>query len=191
LYKNRGFSFTTRGKLELQSNIAHLDFNYPEEAIHSLFLVNKCKYIYLLPFKKDMFLIPKYKNLYEFSDYGPRSDLLDSRYRRHTMVNAGYLVYEWKMSQKTAVTMGLQGSAFNDFNNDNENYIHGNWTVQLLMKDRYSGLNMILTMGFSKYNYEYYNTDKDAVHNPLNNPHRITDDISSYDIFIKVHCGFL
>lgn len=190
MYKNRGFSFATRGKVEFRKNLAHLNFNYPEETIYSLFLVNKCKYIYLLPFKKDMFLIPKYKNLYEFSDYGPRSDLLDFKYRRHTMINAAYLVYEWKMSQKTAITMGLQGSAFNDLNNSSESYLHGNWTIQLLMKDRYSGLNMILTTGFTKYNYEFYTTDKGTAHNPLNNPHRITDDISSYNVFIKVHCGF-
>jgi hypothetical protein len=136
-----------------------------------------------------MFFIPKYKNFYEFADYGPRSDLLDVKYRRNSMINALYLVYEWKLTQKTAVTVGVQASAFNDFNTDSENYYHGNTTLQLKMKDRYSGLNVIFTGGITKYGYTFYKNSK-IMHNPLNNPHRVSENISSYDIFLKVHCGF-
>ena len=123
-------------------------------------------------------------------DYGPRSVNLDMKYRRHTMINAAYLVYEWKMTKKTSITTGLQFSTFNDFNNNSENYHHRNWTFQLMMKDRYSGLRVILTTGLSLYHYGFYST-KGTKHNSLNNPHRIDDDVSSYDIFLKVHCGFL
>jgi hypothetical protein len=189
LFRNRGFNFTTRGKYEFTKHFPHLDFDYPDANISSVILVNKCQYIYLLPVLKDMFLIPKYKNLYEFMDYGPRSNRLDGKYRCNTMINAAYLVYEWKFTPKTAITTGLQFTGFNDFINSNENYYHGNFTIQLLIKDRYTGLNTILTTGFSKYNYVYYNASGMA-HNPFNNPHRITDNISSYDWFLKIHCGF-
>jgi hypothetical protein len=190
IFKNRGFNLTSRGKLEFQKDFPQLQYNYTGKNIYSISLVNKCKYIYLLPFKKDMFLIPKYKNLYEIMDYTSRTELLDLKYRRHTMINAAYLVYEWKMTRKTAITTGLQFSTFNDFNHGDENYYHGNWTIQLLMKDRYSGLNMILTTGFTKYGYVFYQTKGEAVHNPLNNPHRVVDDISSYDVFLKIHSSF-
>jgi len=189
LFKNRGFNFTTRGKYEFTKHLPHLDFNYQDANISSATLVNKCQYIYLLPVLKDMFLIPKFKDMVEFMGYGPRSDLLDNKYRRGTMSNAAYLVYEWKFTQKTAITSGLQFTAFNDFFNNDENFYHGNFTIQLLMKDRYTGLNTILTTGFSKYRYTFYNAPGIA-HNPLNNPHRITDNISSYDWFLKIHCGF-
>ena len=195
IFRNRGFNFTTRGKWEFTKHFPHLDFNYPDENISSLILLNKCEYIYLLPFFKDMFLIPKYKNYWEYSsygptsDYGPRSASLDYKYKRNAMSNNGYIVHEWKFSEKTAITTGFQYSIFNDFNNPLENYYHGNFTIQLLMKDRYSGLNVILTTGFSKYNYVFYNSGG-TMHNPLNNEHRVTDDINSYELFLKVHCGF-
>jgi hypothetical protein len=189
IFKNRGFNLTTRGKYEFTKHFPHLDFNYTDENISSLFLVNKCEYIWLLPFSKDMFLIPKYKNLYEYSDYGPRRNSLDDTYRRNTMANNAYLVYEWKFTQKTSITTGVQFTAFNDFNNAEENYYHGNWTLQLMIKDRYAGLNTILTTGVSKYNYDFYNS-QGTQHNPFNNPYRITDNISSYYLFLKVHCGF-
>jgi hypothetical protein len=189
IYKNRGFNFTTRGKFEFQKNHPHLEFNYPDESIYSLILTNKCEYIWLLPFFKDMFLTPKYKNIYEFMNYGPRLASLDSKYQHNTMINAAYLVYDWKFTEKTAITTGVQFTNFSDFLNHKEDYNHGNWTTQLLIKDRYSGLGVILTMGFSKYNYNFYNARKKE-HNPFNNPHRIEKSTSSYDVFLKVHCGF-
>lgn len=189
LYRNRGFNFTTRGKYEFTKHFAHPEFNYPDADISSLILVNKCEYIYLLPFSKDLFLIPRYKNYYDFGTYGPRTHQLDARFRNSTMANTAYLMLEWKFSEKTAITTGPEFKAFNDFFNEKEDYFHGNFSMQLLMKDRYAGLNMILTTGFSKYNYIFFRGAGTA-HNPLNNPHRITDDISSYDIFLKIHCGF-
>jgi hypothetical protein len=191
IYKTRGFNLTTRGKFEFQKNFPHLVFNYPEANIFSTTLVNKCEYIYLLPFLKDMFLIPKYKNLYNFEVYGPYMASIDGKYKQNSMTNAAYLVYEWKCTLKTSITTGLQFSTFNDNLKSDENFYHGNWTLQLMLKDRYAGLNMILTMGFAKYKYTFYNSKSpEAMHNPFNNPHRITSDISSYNLFMKVHCGF-
>lgn len=189
IFHNRGFNLTSRAKYEFTKHSPHLEFNYKDENISSLILVNKCEYIWLLPFFKDMFLIPKYKNLYELDDYGPRSDsLIDSKYRHNTMSNNAYLVYEWKFTPKTSITTGVQFELFNDFYTTDENYFHGNWTLQLMIKDRYSGLNVILTTGVARYNYHFYNCG--TQHNPYNNPYRITDDISSYYLFLKVHCGF-
>jgi hypothetical protein len=188
LYRNRGLNFTTRGKYEFTKHFAHPEFNYPTANISSLILVNKCEYIYLLPFLKDWFLIPRYKNFYESDFYGPRTDALDARFRNAIMTNAAYLMLEWKFSEKTAITIGPEFKTFNDFFNDKENYLHRNVSLQLMIKDRYSGLNMILTTGFSLYKYKFYNGG--IAHNPLNNPHRIIEDISSYDIFLKIHCGF-
>jgi hypothetical protein len=195
IFKNRGFNLTTRGKYEFTKHFPHLDFNYTDENISSLILTNKCEYIWLLPFLKDMYLIPKYKNIYEYDDYGPKSDYLsrsatlDSKYRHNTMSNNAYLVYEWKFTQKTSITTGYQFETFNDFNNAEENFYHGNWTLQLMIKDRYAGLNTILTTGVSKYNYVFYNSPG-TQHNPFNNPYRITENISSYNLFLDVHCGF-
>jgi hypothetical protein len=58
-----------------------------------------------------------------------------------------------------------------------------------MIKDRYAGLNMILTTGIAKYGYAY---DKASgkVHNAMNNPYRVTNNVSSYDLFFKIHCGF-
>jgi hypothetical protein len=189
LYRNRGFNFTTRGKYEFTKHFAHPEFNYPTANISSLILANKCHYIYLLPFLKDIFFIPRYKNYYDYGFYGPRTNGLDARYRKSAMTNAAYLMLEWKFSEKTAITAGPEYKIFNDFFNDKEDYYHRNFSLQLLIRDRFSGLNMILTTGFSWYKYDFYKGSGMA-HNPDNNPHRIVDDISSYDIFLKIHCGF-
>lgn len=204
LYKNRGFNFTTRGKFEFTKHFPHLDFNYTDKSISSLVLLNKGHYIWLLPFKKDMFIIPKFKSTFEWSDYGTRTDsLTDAKYRRNSLSNNAYVVYEWKVTPKTSITTGVQGQLFNDINNGDENFIHGNWTAQVMIKDRYAGMSMILTAGVSLYSYNY---SKDAemvlnpvsnlmekipvVHDPMNNPYRITADANSYDVFFKIHCGF-
>jgi hypothetical protein len=150
-----------------------------------------------------MFLIPKYKNIYEWDDYGPKSDsLMDYKYRQNTMSNNAYLVWEWKFTPKTSITIGGQLETFNDFNTASENYFHTNATLQLMIKDRYAGLNMILTTGVAKYYYDFYNS-RGATHlNPLNspfipasidnpyNPNRVTGNISSYDFFLRIYCGF-
>jgi hypothetical protein len=190
IFRNRGFNLTSRAKYEFTKQVPHLDFNYTDASISSLILVNKCEYIWLLPFFKDMFLIPKYKNIYELDDYGPGSDsLMDYRYRHNSMSNNAYLVYEWKFTPKTSIATGYQFEVFNDFLDPLETYYHGNWTLQLMIKDRYSGLNVILTTGVAKYFYDFYNSHE-IQHNPYNNPYRITNDISSYYLFLKVHCGF-
>jgi hypothetical protein len=190
IYKSRGFNLTSRGKYEFTKHVPHLDFNYADANISSLTLVNKCEYIWLLPFSKDMFLIPKYKNVYDLGAYGPRADsLADSKYRGNTMSNNAYLVYEWKFTPKTSITIGGQFELFNDFANHLEDYEHGNGTLQLMIKDRYAGLNMILTTGIAWYGYDYYNS-KGTQHNPFNNPYRITDNISAFDIFFKIYTGF-
>jgi hypothetical protein len=191
LFKSRGFNFTTRGKYEFTKHFPHLAYNYPDVNISSLVLLNKCEYIWLLPFLKDMYLIPKYKNVYEIMDYGPRVLSLDQKFRNNNMENIGDLVYEWKFTKKTAITLGVQGKLFNDFFDFKENYYTGNFSVQLLMQDRYFGMNIILTAGFSKYGYVFYNSPSNSFdHNPFNNPHHITGSISSYDLFLKVHSGF-
>jgi hypothetical protein len=105
------------------------------------------------------------------------------------MSNNAYLMYDWKFTPKTTITTGFQFELFNDFVTSSENFYHGNWTLQIMIKDRYAGLNMILTTGISKYGYTYYDSP-DKPHNALNNPYRITKDISSYDLFFKIHCGF-
>jgi hypothetical protein len=192
IFRNRGFNLTTRGKYEFTKQVAHPEYNYPDENISSLILVNKCHYIYLIPFFKnikDMFLIPRYKNVYEYTDYGPRVDRLDLKFRNHSMINIAQLVYNWQWTERTAISLGLQGKTFNDFFNDKENYYMRNFSTQFLIRDRYVGLNVILTTGVSLYKYVFYNTSG-IMHNPFNNPHRIGDNISSYDLFIKVHGGF-
>ena len=189
-FRNRGLNYTTAGKFEFQKHFTHLEFNYPDENISSLVLINKCEYIYLLPFFKDLFLIPKYKNVYELRDYGPNtSDSLDTVYRRNCMTNAAHLVCEWKLSEKSAFTAGYQCKRFDDFFDGGESYTEP-WCfgMQLLVKDRYTGLAVILTTGFTWYQYMYDEPHRD--HNPLNNPHRVIKDIQAHDIFIKVHCGF-
>jgi hypothetical protein len=202
IYKNRGFNFTTRAKWEFTEHFPHLDFNYTDENISSLILVNKCEYIWLLPFLKDMFLTPKYKNIYEWDDYGPRSDsLMDYKYHHNTMANNAYLVYDWKFTPKTSISVGYQFELFNDFFDPLENYYHNNGTLQLMIKDRYAGLNVILTTGVSLFNYVFYNSSG-TVHHPYNDPmapdpysnpyggYGITDNINSYYLFLQVHCGF-
>ncbi len=202
IYRNRGFNFTTRGKWEFTKHLPHLEFNYTEENISSLVLVNKCEYIWALPFLKDMFLTPKYKNIYEWDDYGPRSDsLMDYKYHHNTMANNAYLVYDWKFTPKTSISIGYQFELFNDFFDPLQNYYHNNGTFQLMIKDRYAGLNVILTTGVSLYNYVFYNSSG-TVHHPYNDPmapdpysnpyggFEITDNINSYYLFLQVHCGF-
>lgn len=105
------------------------------------------------------------------------------------MINIADLIYEWKCTQKTAISLGVQAKTFNDLFNSRENYFMRNYSIQLLIKDRYSGLNVILTTGVSLYRYFFYNAT-DIKHNPLNNPHHIVDNISAYDLFLKVHGGF-
>jgi hypothetical protein len=200
MYKSRGFNFTTRAKYEFTKHFPHLDFNYTDENISSLILTNKCEYIWALPFAKDMFLTPKYKNLYEWDDYGPKSDsVMDDKYRHNTMSNNAYLVYDWKFTPKTSISTGVQFELFNDFFNPLENYYHGNWTIQLMIKDRYAGMNVILTTGVSLYNYVFYSSPAGMVHDPFNNPMEpdpysnpfgVTDNIQSYYLFLKIHCGF-
>ncbi len=189
IFRNRGFNLTTRGKYEFTKRFPHLQYNYPDENISSLILVNKCHYIYLIPVLKNMFLTPKYKNIYQFDNYGPRLDRLDLKFRNHSMINIANLLYNWKFTEKTAISLGLQSKTFNDFFNENENYLMGNFSVQVMIKDRYFGLNVILTAGFSRYRYNFYNASY-MTHNPFNNPHRIIENISSYDLFLKVHGGF-
>jgi hypothetical protein len=187
--RNRGLNYTTAGQFEFQKNFPHLEFNYPDENISSLILINKCEYIYLLPFFKDLFLIPKFKNVYHAQDCGPNtSDSLDALYRRNSMVNAAHLVCEWKISEKSSFTTGLQFKKFNDFFDKTENYIEPCFGAQIMVKDRYTGLAVVLTAGFSWYNYIYEYPGR--THDPANNPHRVVDNINAHDIFIKVHCGF-
>jgi hypothetical protein len=190
IYKNRGFNLTSRGKVELTKCTADPEFNYAGNTITSLMLVNKCQYIWLIPVLKDMFLTPKFKNIFELSDYDSVKDsLMDLKYKRTTMSNNAYLMYDWKFTPKTTFTTGFQFELYNDLLTASENFYHGNWTLQIMIKDRYAGLNMILTTGIAKYSYTYYDSP-DKVHNALNNPYRVTKDISSYDLFFKIHCGF-
>ncbi len=193
LFKNRGFNFTSAGKYEFQKHAPHPEFNYADVTISSLTLVNKCHYIFLLPFFKDLFLIPKYKNVFETSNYSPRVDSLpdaslDALHRRSAMINTASLVCEWKMTEKTSLTTGVQIKRFDDLLDIQENYWEPCFRIQLMIKDRYSGLNLILTTGFSRWAYLY--NVKDKVHNPLNNPHRAVNNIDAHEIFIKVHAGF-
>ena len=192
IIRNRGFNCTSVGKLEFQKHFPHLEFNYPDENISSLILLNKCHYIYLLPFLKDMFLIPKYKNYWEIKDYGPRSDsvdvTLDAKYRRNAMINAASVVCEWRVTEKIALTTGLQLKKFDDFIDNGENYWEPCFRVQLTVRDRYMYA-LALTTGFSRYSYLY--SDKGRLHNPLNNPHGVVTNIDANEIFLKIHCGFL
>jgi len=204
IYRNRGFNFTTRGKFEFTKHLPQLEFNYTDKSISSLVLLNKGHYIWLLPVLKDMFLIPKFKSIYERGDYDTRTPMqTDAKYRRNTLSNNAYLVYDWKFTEKTSVTTGLQGQVFNDLNNGDESFFHGNWTAQVMIKDRYAGMSMILTTGVSLYTYNYANDATmvfnpvsnlmekiPVVHDPMNNPYRITGDANSYDVFFKIHCGF-
>jgi hypothetical protein len=190
IYKNRGFNLTSRGKLEITKCTADPKYNYIDNMLTSAILVNKCQYIWLIPVLKDMYLTPKYKNIFEMNDYSASKDSLkDLKYKRTAMSNNAYLMYDWKFTPKTTITTGFQFELFNDFVTSSENFYHGNWTLQIMIKDRYAGLNMILTTGISKYGYTYYDSP-DKPHNALNNPYRITKDISSYDLFFKIHCGF-
>jgi hypothetical protein len=192
IYNNRGFNLTSRGKFEFTKQFPQLDFGYTDNSISSLVLINKCQYIWLIPVLKDMFLIPKYKNIYNVSNYSSQSDSLkDSKFKQNTMSNNAYLMYEWKFTPKTSITLGGQVELFKDFLDQLEDFGHRNLTLQFAIKDRYAGLNMILTTGVALYRYKYLNsTDPDMVHNEMNNPYRVTTNISSYDLFFNIHCGF-
>jgi hypothetical protein len=197
LFRNRGFNFTSIGKYEFQKHFPHPEFNYLDGTFSSLSLINKCEYIYLLPFFKDLFLIPRYKNTWESKGYGPStSDSLDARFLRNVMTNTAYLVLEWKMSEKTALTGGLNLKRFDDLRDAGENYFEAlklwglpfpGYGIQLMIKDRYAGMSMVLTTGFSKYGYIYDLPGRP--HNYLNNPHRATKNIASHEVFIKLHAG--
>jgi hypothetical protein len=181
-FQNRGFNFTSSGKYEFQQRSPHLKFNYLGKTLSSFNLINKCEYIILLPFLKDMFLIPKYKNTLEITD-----SLFNVPYKRNSMTNALYMVLEWKMSEKTAFTGGLHAKKFNDFHDSKENYFEPSFSIQLMIKDRYAGMNMALTTGITRYAYMY--DKKDTLHNPLNNPHGVRNNLAAHEIFIKLHAG--
>jgi hypothetical protein len=195
LFRNRGFNYTGAGKFEFQKHLAHPEFNYPDKNITSLALVNKCEYIFLLPFFKDIFLIPKYKNVWENKSYGPRVESgnafdakYDVKYRGNNMTNALYLVCEWKMTEKTAFTGGLQLKTFNDLFDSGENYLEPCGSIQLMIKDRYAGMAVALTIGYSRWAYLYGDRER-PFHNSLNNPHRVSNNIDAHEVFIKVHAG--
>jgi hypothetical protein len=191
LFKNRGFNYTSVAKFEFQKHFPHLEFNYPDQNISSLTLVNKCHYIILLPFFKDMFLIPKFKNVWENNNSDAAIDSLDvlkANYRRNAMTNAVYLVCEWNITDKTALTTGLQFEKFDDFLNNEENYSEPCFRIQLMVSGRYMGTALVLTTGFTWYEYNY---EHSGTHNPLNNPYRVVNTIDAHELFIKVHCGFL
>jgi hypothetical protein len=198
MVKNRGFNFSTAGKYEFSKHFPHTEFNYPEAAVSSLILVNKCEYIYLLPFLKDMFLIPKYKNVFEFKNVGNAPDTLNARYRRdnlaesykrNSLANTAYLVCEWNITYKTALTTGLELTKFDDFNDNGENFYEPCFSTQLRIKDRYKGYALVLTLGYSRYAYIYDHPGK--LHSPFNNPRKVEDNIDDHKIFVKVHCGFM
>jgi hypothetical protein len=190
LFRNRGFNFTSAGKYEFQKHFPRLEFNYPDENISSFMLVNKCEYIYLLPFYKDLFLIPKYKNIYEYKGYGPNtSDSLDVRYRRNSMTNAANLMCEWKVTARSALSTGLHLIKFNDFKDTKENFYEPSFSIQLMLKDRYKGYAIALTTAFTQYAYIYEHPGRP--HNPLNNVHRAVDNLTNHQIFIKVYCGVM
>jgi hypothetical protein len=190
LFRNRGLNVTSSGKYEFQKHIPHLEFNYPDENISSVMLVNKCEYIYLLPFFKDLFLIPKYKNVYEYKGYGPNtSDSLDVRYRRNSMINAANLMCEWQVSARSVFSTGLHLIKFDDFIDNKENYYEPSFSIQLLLKDRFKGYAVALTTAFSQYAYIYKHPGRP--HNPLNNVHRAVDNLTNHKIFIKVYCGVM
>jgi hypothetical protein len=188
IFRNRGFNYTASAKYEFQKHFAHLKYNYPDANISSFSLINKCQYIYLLPFLKDLFLIPKFKNVYEAEGYGATNELLGDKYQRNAMTNAAYLVLEWRITEKSAITTGFQAQQFNDFSDAGENYFQPCFSIQLMVKDRYTGLAMVLTTGLSQYAYYYEQPGRR--HDPMNNPYRVTDNIKAHELFIRIHCGF-
>jgi hypothetical protein len=190
LFRNRGFNFASAGKFEFQKHFPQLEFNYPDENISSLMLVNKCEYIYLLPFFKDLFLIPRYKNVYEYKGYGPNtSDSLDSRYRRNSMTNAANVMCKWQFSARTALTTGLHVQRFNDFFDKHENYYEPSFSIQLMLKDRYKGYAIALSTAFTQYAYYYDYPNRQ--HNSKNNVHGVEDNLRNHQILIKAYCGFM
>jgi hypothetical protein len=190
LFKNRGFNYTAAGKLEFQKNFPHLEFDFPGENIPSFMLVNKCEYIYLLPFFKDLFLIPRYKNIYDYLERGAgASDSLDVSYRRNSMINTANLMCEWKCSARSALSAGLHLKKFDDFFDNKENYYEPSYSIQLRLKDWYKSSAIVLTTAFVHYAYIYEHPGRP--HNPLNNVHMADDNMQSYKIFIKAYCGFL
>jgi hypothetical protein len=195
LFQNRGLNYTSVGRYEFEKRFPHIEFNYLDETVTSFILINKCEYVFLLPFFKDMFLIPKYKNYWETQ--GSSRDIADSLnpYTRNVMTNTAYLVLEWKMSEKTALTGGLHLKRFDDFNDDGENYFEALkkwgipfpcWSIQLMMKDRYAGMSLVLTTGFSRFGYTF---DLPGLHNPINNPRGAVSNITAHEFFIKLHAG--
>jgi hypothetical protein len=200
IFKSRGFNYSGVGKFEFEKHTPHLEFNYPDLSLTKLTLINKCHYTILLPFFKDMFLIPKYKNIWEINNYSPRADSvdatynaaltsnLDAKYRRNAMINSAHLVLEWKITEKTALTTGLQVKQFSDLLDGKESYVQPCFKIQLMMKDRYAGMVLVLTTGFAQYSYYY--ADNRLPHNPLNNPNRVVQNIDGHELFIKIHSGF-
>jgi hypothetical protein len=200
LTANRGLNFTSVCKFELEKHFAHPEFNYPGMNITSLHLVNKCHYIYLLPFFKDLFFIPKYKNVWEIRNYGnapdsPDSVRFDAKYRRNAMDNTAYLMLEWKISRKTSLTAGAQIKRFNDFNDNWENYWERGYSILATIKDRYLGFAVALTAGYAWYRYSYDNiagpTNPNRTHNRMNNVNGIRDNIDANVIFVRTYWGVM
>jgi hypothetical protein len=192
LFKNRGFNYTGSGKFEFQKHFAHSEFKYLSQTLTSFNLINKCHYIYLLPFFKDMFLIPKFKNHIEIKGYGPTPDSaniakFDAKYKRSAMTNSAYVVCEWKVTEKTSITGGMEMNRFNDLKNSEENYWEPCGSIQLMLKDRYAGMTVALTTGITRFAYIY--GDRGDKHNRLNNTRLVTKNIDAHEFFINVHAG--
>jgi hypothetical protein len=103
------------------------------------------------------------------------------------MINSAHLVWEWQITEKTGLTAGGQLKQFNDFIDSKESYLQPCVRVQLMMKDRYAGMVLVLTTGFSWYRYIYGDSGE---HNPDNNPQGAIKNISAHEIFVKIHSGF-
>ncbi len=196
LSRNRGFNFTSAAKYEFQKHFPVLQFNYPEKNISSLWLINKCKYIYPLPvfnqlqFLKDIFIIPQVKNVYEFKGYGaPADSLNEGEEPRNNVSSSAAIMLQWRITPKSSVDAGCFLKRFDDFINKDENYLHPALSLQLTVKDRYKGCAMVLVGAVTWYAYLYNN--QGIEHNIRNNAHGVTRNTRSHTLSIKVYCGYL
>ncbi len=197
IFRNRGLNFTTAGKYEFQKRFPLLKYNYTDKTISTFVFLNNLSYIISvpvgddIPLLKDLFIIPKIKNIWNVKSYGPKDSIpdpaMEAKYKGSNVTNMLALVVEWKLSDKSAVTLGGQIKRFDDLLNSRENYWEPCYRFQYMIKDRYSGMAVALVTGFNHYVYKFDNKHID--HNPLNNPHRVTNNINNHEFFIKVYCG--
>jgi len=194
LSQNRGLNAASRLFVELGGHQAEMEHLYPARTTAFLSLLNKCQYIYAVPWEglQGLFLIPQYKHVYQTAGHSTDgsgvASPLDAFYDRVTFVNYLNFVMEYKATAKTRLTLAYGLKRFDDIRASDESYNQRNFTAQLLINDHYRGFSVWMSCGFTNCQYAY--DMPGTTHRAADNPHGVTDDIQFNEMFLRVHCGF-